>query len=158
LGEFGSVAEAGARLCYRRCHRVGMAGSKFVQLLRVEGFRIESGAQAQPAARGPVSARNMVRIWLFGSPAVPHAKVTSALLEARSDSSELPLPRYDFQRKRIVIAYTLPAIQPVVAMLLDGVQLYCQYRELEGGAVHADVHLPRHGGDPREDPHWVPED
>jgi hypothetical protein len=136
-----------------------MAGSKFVQVLRVEDFRIESGAEAHPGARGSPSARSMVRIWLVGSPAVPHAKVTSAFLEARSDWSEPALPRYDFQRKRILVSYTLAGIGPVIAMLLDGVQLYCQYRELEGGAVHADVHVPRRQrANPLEDLHWVPED
>jgi hypothetical protein len=137
-----------------------MAGSKFVQILRVEDFRIESGAQARPGARGSVSAINSVRIWLVGTPAIPHAKVTHAFLEARSDWVEPSLPSYDFQRKCILIAYTLPAIQPVVSMLLDGVQLYCQYRELEGGALHADVHKPRapRAEAPHEDPHWVPAD
>lgn len=135
-----------------------MAGSRFVQVLRVEDYRIESGAEAQPGARGSVTARNTVRIWLVGSPAVPHAKVTSAFLEARSDWAEPTLPRYDFQRRCIMVSYTLAAIQPVVSLLLDGVQLYCQYRELEGGSVHADVHVPRRHPNPHEDLHWVPED
>jgi hypothetical protein len=136
-----------------------MAGSKFVQVLRVEDFRIESGAEAHPGLRGSVSARNTVRIWLVGSPAVPHAKVTNAFLEARSDWSEPALPRYDFQRRRILVSYTLAAIQPVISMLLDGVQLYCQYRELEGGAVHADVHVPRRQrANASEDLHWIPQD
>lgn len=135
-----------------------MAGSRFVQVLRVEDFRIESGAGAQPGARGSVSACSTVRIWLMGAPAVPHAKVTRAYLEARSDWAEPPPPRYDFQRRCILVSYTLAGIQPVVSMLLDGVQLYCQYRELEGGAVHADVHVPRRQPAPNEDLHWVPED
>lgn len=136
-----------------------MVGTKFVQILRVEDFRVESGAQAHPGARGSVEVVNTVRVWLLGRPTTPHATVTHAFLEARSDWSEPALPRYDFQRKRILISYTLPAIQPVVSMLLDGVQLYCQYRELEGGAVHADVHVPRRNpGSAHEDPHWVPSD
>jgi hypothetical protein len=131
--------------------------SKFVQVLRVEDFRIEAGVEAQPGARGSVSARNMIRIWLVGTPALPHTNVTQAFLEARSDSSEPALPTYDFQRRRIVLAYTLAAIQPVVSLLLDGVQLYCQYRELENGAVHGDVHIPRRNRPGHEDTHWVPE-
>lgn len=82
--------------------------------------------------------------------------VTQAYLEARSDATEVVLPSYDFQRRCIVLSYTLAAIQPVVSLLLDGVQLYCQYRELEGGAIHADVHLPRRSPPPHEDMHWVP--
>jgi len=133
-----------------------MPTGKFVQVLRVEDFRMESGVEAQPIARGTMSTRNTVRIWLVGSPALPHASVTQAFLEARSDWSEPSPPTYDFQRKRILIAYTLPAIQPIVGLLLDGVQLYCQYRELEGGAVYADVHVPRRNRPPHEDLHWIP--
>ncbi|MCX4240901.1 hypothetical protein [Paraliomyxa miuraensis] len=134
-------------------------GTRFVQILRVEDFRIESGTEARPGARGAVEIASVVRVWLTGQPTTPHATVTHAFLEARSDWQEPALPRYDFQRKRIVIAYTIPAIHAVVSMLLDGVQLYCQYRELEGGAVHADVHLPRRApGSAHEDPHWVPSD
>ena len=131
--------------------------SKFVQVLRVEDFRIESGVEAQPGARGSVAVRNMVRIWLVGTPALPHASVTQAFLEARSDWSEPALPSYDFQRRRILLSYTLATIQPVVSLLLDGVQLYCQYRELENGAVHGDVHLPRRNRLAHEDMHWIPE-
>lgn len=134
-----------------------MVRSKFVQVLRVEDFRIESGAEAQPGARGSVSTRNMVRIWLVGSPALPHGSVTQAFLEARSDWTEPAPPSYDFTRKRILVAYTLAAIQPVVGLLLDGVQVYCQYRELEGGGVYADVHVPRRNRPAHEDLHWVPE-
>ncbi len=134
-----------------------MAGSRFVQVLRVEDFRIESGVEAQPGARGSVSGVDTVRIWLVGTPAVPHAKVTSAFLEARSDQAAPALPRYDFQRRCILISYTTAGIVPVVSMLLDGVQLYCQYRELEGGSVHADVHVPRRQPGVNEDLHWVPE-
>lgn len=132
-----------------------MTRSKFVQVLRVEDYRIESGVEAQPGPRGSATIRNVVRIWLVGTPALPHGTVTQAFLEARSDWSEPTLPSYDFTRKRILLAYTLPAIQPVVGMLLDGVQLYCQYRELEGGAVHADVHLPRRNRPAHEDAHWI---
>lgn len=132
-----------------------MARSKFVQVLRVEDYRIESGVEAQPGPRGAATIRNVVRIWLVGTPALPHGTVTQAFLEARSDWSEPTLPSYDFTRKRILLAYTLPAIQPVVGMLLDGVQLYCQYRELEGGAIHADVHLPRRNRPAHEDAHWI---
>ena len=135
-----------------------MSTAKFLQVLRVEDYRIESGTEAQPSGRGSVSIHNTVRIWLIGSPALPHHTVTGAFLEARSTWPEPALPRYDFHRKRILVSYTLPAIQPVVTMLLGGVQLYCQYRELEGGAIYADVHkaqLPGPGTSP-EDLHWVP--
>ena len=131
-----------------------MGVSKFVQILRVEDFRIESGAAAEPGSRSSVRAYNAIRIWLTGQP-VGHSRVTQAFLEARSDRGEPALPRFDFTPPRIVISYTLAAIQPVVSMLLDGVQLYCQYREFEGGAVHADVHLPRKNLGPHEDPHWI---
>jgi hypothetical protein len=134
-----------------------MPRSKFVQVLRVEDYRIESGVEAQPGTRGAVSTRSVVRIWLVGTPALPHATVTQAFLEARSDWAEPTPPSYDFTRKRILVAYTLPAIQPIVALLLDGVQVYCQYRELEGGGVHADVHVPRRNRPAHEDLHWVPE-
>ncbi|MEM9454210.1 MAG: hypothetical protein AAGF11_08515 [Myxococcota bacterium] len=132
-----------------------MERGKFVQILRVEDFRMESAAEAQPGSRESVRAANVIRIWLTGQP-VGHSRVTQAFLEARSDWHEPALPRFDFTPPRIVIAYTLPAIQPVVSMLLDGVQLYCQYRELEGGAIHADVHIPRRHARSHEDPHWVP--
>ncbi len=138
------------------CYREPMGASKFVQILRVEDYRLESGAEARPGPRGSVHAHNAVRIWLTGSPVGPHSKVRGAFLEARSDWSEPTLPRFQFTPPRIIIAYTLESIAPVVSMLLDGMQLYCQYREFEGGAVHADVHVPRRQLGPHEDPHWMP--
>lgn len=134
-----------------------MAGSKFVEVLRVEDFRIETGAEASSSGRGAVTARNVIRVWLLGSPAQAHGKVSSAFLEARSDWNEPDMPRYDFSARRILIPYTTAAIAPVVSMLLDGIQVYCQYREFEGGAVYADVHRPsaRQGTD-APDLHWVP--
>lgn len=131
-----------------------MERSKFVQILSVEDFRMESAAEAQPGSRESVRAQNVIRIWLTGTP-VGHSRVTQAFLEARSSWHEPALPRFDFTPPRIVIAYTLAAIQPVVSMLLSGAQVFCQYRELEGGAIHADVHLPRRQLGPHDDPHWV---
>lgn len=135
-----------------------MTSSKFVQVLRVEDFRVESGAEAQPSARGSAQARNVVRVWLLGQPAMAHGRVTNAFLEARSDWAQPDVPRYDFTAKRIVIPYTLAAIAPVVSMLLDGIQVYCQYREFEGGAIYADVHRPsvQQTNAGAGDLHWVP--
>ena len=132
-----------------------MEASKFVQILQVEDYRMESGSVAVPASRGSVRAHNSVRIWLLGRP-VGRSRVTQAFLEARSDWAEPPLPRFDFTPPRIFIGYTPATIAPVVSMLLDGIQLYCQYRELTNGTVHADVHLPRRNLGPGEDPHWTP--
>lgn len=141
----------------RPCYRTPVGASTFDQILCVEDYRLETGAQAQPGPRGSVRAVNTVRIWLLGRPLGPHGQVTSAFLEARSDWSEPALPRFQFTPPRILIAYTLPAIQPVVSLLLSGAPLYCQYRLFEGGSIHADVHAPRRGSLPHEDPHWVPE-
>lgn len=144
------VSRARSALCYRGSMEV----SKFVQILLVEDFRIESASGAQPGTRGSVRAHNATRVWLTGRP-IGHSRVTQAFLEARSDWAEPDLPRFDFTPPRIVIAYTLAAIQPVVTMLLGGAQVYCQYRELEGGAIHASVYLPRRELGAHDDPHWV---
>jgi len=135
-----------------------MSTTKFLQVLRVEDFRIEAGATARPGAHGQQGCRASVRIWLHGAPATQFSKVNSALLEAvAGEQGELAIPRYDFHHKRIVIAYTPATIQPVVSLLLDGVQLHCQFREWHGGAVHADVYLAEHKIDSiaaRPEPHW----
>lgn len=132
--------------------------AKFLQVLSVSDYRIESGAEAQRDPSGQVLTYNAVRIWLLGTPALPHHTVSGAFLEARSTWPEPAVPRYDFHRKRILVSYTMASIQPVVSMLLDGVQLYCQYRELEGGSIYADVHKAQQvpEGAAAEERHWVP--
>ena len=152
--EFRVFGSRGPGSPSRGVTKISVEVSKFVQLLSVEDFRIESGAAAQPGVRGSVHADNAIRIWLIGQP-VGSSRVTQAFLEARSSWSEPALPRFEFTPPRIVIAYTLAAIQPVVSLLVAGAELYCQYREFEGGAVHADVHRPRRHPRAREDPHWV---
>ncbi|MCH9686392.1 MAG: hypothetical protein K0V04_33475 [Deltaproteobacteria bacterium] len=131
-----------------------MTTTKFLQVLRVEDFHIEAGVSARPGPRGSEAGAGGIRIWLWGSPATQFSKVTTALLQAVDVP---PPPRYEFHRKRIEIAYAPATIAPVVSMLLDGVQLFAQYREFEGGGIHADVHRPRHkvlsaGAD--MEPHW----
>lgn len=135
-----------------------MSAAKFLQVLKVEDHRIESGVEAQPVAPGRASAVDVVRVWLIGQPALAHHTVTGAFLEARSSWTEPAVPRFDFHRRRILISYTLASIQPVVSLLLGGVQLYCQYRELQGGSIYAGVHKTQHpaAGTAPEDLHWVP--
>ncbi len=135
-----------------------MATTKFLQVLRVEDFHIEASATAQPGPRGSGTASSGIRIWLFGSPATQFSKVTTALLES---SEAPPPPRYDFHKKQIVISHTPATLAPIVSLLLDGVQVFAQYREFEGGAIHADVHIPRHkasgvDGDPQPQWHGLP--
>ena len=129
-----------------------MTSSKFVQVLRVEDFRIESGVEAVPTGRGSATVRNFVRIWLMGSPAIAHSRVTNAFLEARSDWGEPSVPSFDFSGNRILIGYAMGGIEAVVAMLGGGLEVHCQYREFEGGGVYAGVYRAQGGGEQ----HWVP--